>query len=48
MASYNTSENSSFENRKIEISFGTSNKWNPLIICNNYIFGCNETLAKKY
>ena len=49
MASYNTSENSSFENQKIEISFGMSNKGNPLIICNNYLFGFNKTtLSKKY
>ena len=49
MASYNTSENSSFENQKIEISFGMPNKGNPLIICNNYLFGSNKTtLSKKY
>ena len=49
MASYNTSENSSFENQKIEISFGMSNKGNSLIICNNYLFGFTKTtLLKKY
>ena len=49
MASYNTSENSSFESPKIEISFDMSNKGNPLIICNNYLFGFNKTtLSKKY
>ena len=49
MASYDTPENNSFENQKIEISFGMSNKGNPLIICNNYLFGFNKTtLSKKY
>ena len=49
MASCNTSEYSSFENQKIEIPFGMSNKGNPPIICNNYLFGCNKTtLSKKY
>ena len=49
MAACNTSENSSFENLKIEISLGMSNKGNPLIVCNNYLFGFNKiTLSKKY
>ena len=49
MVSCNTSENSSFENQKIEISFVMSNKGNPLIICTNYLFGFNKTtLSKKY
>ena len=49
MVSNNTSENSSFENQKIEISFGMPNKRNPLIICNNCLFGFNKTtLSKKY
>ena len=49
MAACNTPENSSFENLKIEISFGMSNEGNPLIICNNYLFGFNKTtLSKKY
>ena len=49
MALYNTSENSSFENQKIKISFGMPTKKNPLIICDNYLFGFNKTtLSKKY
>ena len=47
MASYNTSENSPFENQKIEISFVMSNKGNPLIICNNYLFGFIKQRSRK-
>ncbi|CAF3596017.1 unnamed protein product [Rotaria socialis] len=43
------SENSSFNAQQPEISFATSNKGNPLIICDNYLFRCNKTtISKKY
>ena len=49
MISNITSENSSFNIQTLEISFATSNKGNPLIICDNYLFRCNKTtISKKY
>ena len=47
MASYNNSQNGAFKNQKIEISLDMSNKGNPLIICNNYLFGFNKTTVWK-
>ena len=42
MISNIASENSSCNIQLLEISFATSNKGNPLIICDNYLFRCNK------
>ena len=49
MISNIASENSSFNIQTLEISFATSNKCNPLIIRDNYLFRCNKKIiSKKY
>lgn len=49
MISNIASENSSFTNQQIDISFATSNKGKQLIVYDNYFFRCNKTkISKKY
>ncbi|CAF4570128.1 unnamed protein product, partial [Rotaria sp. Silwood2] len=40
-------EDTLLKSEKVEISFVTSNKGNPLILCDNYLFRCNKTTARK-
>ncbi|CAF1149903.1 unnamed protein product [Rotaria sordida] len=47
MTTTTSSVNDSSNTQQFEILFATSNKGNPLIICDNYLFRCNKTTASK-